>query len=334
MHKKIVLILGPLLLLALAAGGFWFMNYRSNLSPLDSSAEVQTISIAGGSSAGSIADQLEDASIIKSSGAFTNYLSINGLGDALKAGSFELSGSMTVQEIAEIISEGRVASTTILIPPGLTVNKIKQIFINAGYDQSEVLSAFNTVKPKDHINGVNAEDLEGYIKPDTYTIGNDLTAEDMLILTLDEFEKQLTPEILAGFEQQDLSINGATILASIVQLESSLAENQEKIAQVFIRRINEDIPLGADPTFRYASEQLGIADDIDVDSPYNTRINVGFPPTPIANFNLSALEAVAYPADTNFLFFVSGDDSVTYFSNTLEEHNRLTELHCVELCKL
>lgn len=332
--KKIALVLGPILIAVFIAIGFWTVSYKSNLKALNADATEQNIIIEPGTGAQAIATLLEEKNIIKSSSAFNNYLRFNGLSSSLQAGGYDLSSSMTVQEIVDIIGSGKVSSKTVLIAPGLTVNDIKKVFVDAGYPQAEVEEAFNTIKPRDHINGVNAESLEGYIAPDTYKIGSDFTAEDLLILTLDEFEKQLNPEILAGFSEQGLSINGATILASIVQLESSLPENQEKIAQVFIRRIDEGIPLGADPTFRYASEQLGIEDNIDVDSPYNTRINVGFPPTPIANFNLSALQSVAYPADTNYLFFVSGDDGVTYFSNTLQEHNRLAEEHCVELCSL
>jgi len=312
----------------------WFFNYKSNIEPLDETPEIQSVQIESGLAASEIATLLENEDIIKSASAFNIYLRLNGARDSLQAGNYELSASLSVAEIVDILTSGKVKVKSILIPPGLTVKDIKDIFIESGYSPSEVEFAFSNVSPKDYIAGVNADNLEGYISPNTYTLGADLSAEDLLILTLEEFEKQLTPELLAGFEKQGLSVNGATILASITQLESSLPENQEKIAQVFIRRINENIPLGADPTFRYASEQLGVADDINVDSPYNTRINAGFPPTPIANFNLSALQAVSDPADTNFLFFVSGDDSTTYFSNTLSEHESLTEQYCVELCQL
>jgi UPF0755 protein len=126
----------------------------------------------------------------------------------------------------------------------------------------------------------------------------------------------------------------AFTLASIVQQESSKPEEQKKIAQVFESRLEQDISLGADPTFIYAAKLKGVEPSPKIDSPYNTRINKGLPPTPIGTFELSALQAVAEPAEGDFLFFVAGDDGKIYYTRSEEEHQVSIKEHCKENCSL
>ena len=99
-------------------------------------------------------------------------------------------------------------------------------------------------------------------------------------------------------------------------------------------RLAQEIPLGSDPTFLYAAAVNNVAPAVDLDDPYNTRIYGGLPPGPISNFNLSAIEALGNPSDTDFLFFVAGDDGTTYFSRTQAEHEANTARYCFEACKL
>ena len=91
--------------------------------------------------------------------------------------------------------------------------------------------------------------------------------------------------------------------------------------------------LGSDVTAFYRSELAGKGQDVTYDTPYNTRIHTGMPPTPISNVSKSSLEAVAHPASTDWVFFVAGDDGVTHFSKTVEEHEALTKKYCIKLCQ-
>ncbi|MCB9821944.1 endolytic transglycosylase MltG [Candidatus Nomurabacteria bacterium] len=91
--------------------------------------------------------------------------------------------------------------------------------------------------------------------------------------------------------------------------------------------------MGADPTFKYAAAQFSDINSPDSNSPYNTRKVVGLPPTAIANFNISALEAVANPASSDFIYFVHGDDGKAYFSKTLQEHEQNTAKYCTVACR-
>src|SRR5690606_152079 len=115
------------------------------------------------------------------------------------------------------------------------------------------------------------------------------------------------------------------------------ASDKPQVAQVFLKRYQIGMPLGADPTAFYAAIVHG-ADPKDVgvgfDSPYNTRLHAGLPPGPIGNVAENSLKAVAFPAETDWLYFVAGDDGKTHFSKTLQEHEALTRQYCTQLCGL
>ncbi len=110
--------------------------------------------------------------------------------------------------------------------------------------------------------------------------------------------------------------------------------DQKQVAQIFYKRLGEDIPLGADATFVYAAKKLGVTPSVDLDSPYNTRVHAGLPPGPISTPGLSALQAVAQPAPGDYLYFVSGDDGQTYFARTQEEHEANAAQYCKVNCAL
>jgi len=157
--------------------------------------------------------------------------------------------------------------------------------------------------------------------------------------------KILTPDVRSSLAAQGLSVYQGIILASIVEQEIPSAplapkDDRRKAAQVFLKRIRTGMQLGSDVTAKYGAINDGRKDLVNnnsfayltYDSPYNTRLHDGFPPGPIGNVTADGLDAVAHPAGTDYLYFVAGDDHVTYFSNTLEEHQALTAQHCKKLC--
>jgi UPF0755 protein len=107
-----------------------------------------------------------------------------------------------------------------------------------------------------------------------------------------------------------------------------------QIAQVFYLRLAQSMPLGSDVTYQYIADRTGVARDPDLDSPYNTRRYAGLPPGPIATPGLKALLAVANPAQTDYLYFLSGDDDITYFGRTFQEHEANIKNHCQEKCQI
>ena len=148
------------------------------------------------------------------------------------------------------------------------------------------------------------------------------------------YTKLQKDNLIEKFSTRKLTIHQALTMASIIQKEASDPTDQKQIAQVFFSRLDKGMKLETDPTFIYAAEKLGVPPSVSVDSPYNTRKYPGLPPGPIGNMNYSALEAVAYPASGDFLYFVAGDDGTTHFSHTLQEHEAATAKYCKKNCQL
>lgn len=334
-RKLFVIAAGVLVGLVIAAFISIFSWYQWALSPRAENADASVIVIAEGSSSAQIAQQLHKEQLIKSTDAFMWYLKLNSITN-LQAGAYELSGSQSVKEIVETLRSGKVSTNTITILPGKRLDQILEQLQQHGFSQDELQAAISSVRDHELLKTVPSNmKLEGYFFPDTYQLDASMSAEDVLRLLLDTFQKKLTADesIMDGLERQQLTLSQAVVVASIVQNEVRDYEEQQKVAQVFLRRLNEGIPLGADPTFRYAAAVEGGVSNPSNPSRYNTRLHAGLPPSAISNFNISALKAVANPSSTTYLYFVAGDDGTTHFSHTLEEHQSLTQRYCTTLCQ-
>ncbi|HKX24390.1 MAG TPA: endolytic transglycosylase MltG [Candidatus Saccharimonadales bacterium] len=327
-------ILGALLLVIVAAIIAGFAWYNDALLPRSSEDRRIRIVIEQGATPEQIADELEQKEVIKSSFAFQLLMRQSGDRDKLQAGVFLFTPKQPAREILTWLVEGKVDTFNVTILPGQTLVGIKKNLIKDGFAEADIDAAFT--KKYDHAllaskpDGVN---LDGYIYPDTYQISSDTTAEQLLVRTFDEFyakiqEKGLQPQLAAkGF-----NLHQGITLASIIQRETSTYSDQRQVAQVFEKRLKDGMQLGSDVTFMYAAELLGQQEAINIDSPYNTRRYTGLPPGAIANFNITALTAVADPAPGDYLFFVAGDDGTTYFARTEAEHQSNIDRYCTKLC--
>ena len=140
-------------------------------------------------------------------------------------------------------------------------------------------------------------------------------------------------QLQEAFAEQGLSLYEGITLASIIQREA-IGGDEPQIAQVFYSRLSIGMELGSDVTYQYIADKTGVARDVNLDSPYNTRRYVGLPPGPIASPGVDALLATANPAEGDYLYFLSGDDDVTYFARTLEEHETNIREHCQQKCQI
>jgi UPF0755 protein len=143
---------------------------------------------------------------------------------------------------------------------------------------------------------------------------------------------RLTPQIRQAFSAAGLTVHEGVILASIVEQEVDSDYDRARVAQVLLKRYRAGIRLQADPTAFYEARMKGDRPTVTYDSPYNTYLHTGLPPGPIGNVSESSLQAAAFPAQTDWLYFVSGDDGRTHFSKTLEKHQELTRRYCKKLC--
>lgn len=323
--------LALVLLTATLSVGFW---YNWALQPRSSEASKVRVVVEPGETAASISHTLYDHELIKSRLAFTLYAQLSGQRTKLQAGGYVLSPNQDIPSIVEHMTTGKTDEFDITVPPGLTLDELRSRFIRDGFSDAEVTEAFEASYDHPLLADLpTGATLEGYIFPETYRVSADQPLRALFERSFDELYGQLQEKkLLQSFQEKQLTIHEALTLASIIQKEVASPSDQAQVAQVFLKRLKDRIPLQSDPTFIYAARQRGIQPSVGIVSPYNTYKQTGLPPGPIANFNFSAAEAVARPAAGDFLYFVADADGVTHFSKTLKEHEAKVERYCTEHC--
>ena len=167
--------------------------------------------------------------------------------------------------------------------------------------------------------------FEGYLFPDTYQIFANAKVEDLVRKMLSNFERKITPDLRAEIERQGKNFYDVLIMASIVEAEVPDEADRPTVAGIFWSRLEKGVALQSDATLKYViggKRPALTAEELKMDSPYNSYKYKGLPPTPIGNPGLSAVKAAIYPAKTDYFYFLSAPDGQTIFSQTLEEHNQ------------
>lgn len=342
---RIVAGIVAILILLGVGGALW---YQSSLAPVSKSDKGRTrVEIAAGSSPSAIGETLQEKRLIRSTLAFDIYTRLSGTRSSLQAGTYSLSPSESIPEIIKHLTSGKTDEFSLTFFPGGTLTDssdkplkektdVTSVLLRAGYDEAEIKTALD--KTYNHplfADKPAGTTLEGYVYGETYSFSSGATVEEILDRTFDEMYAQIQDNnLIEGFKAQGLNLYQGITLASIIQREVSGQVDQKQVAQVFYKRLREDMPLGADSTFIYGAQLLGATPSVDLASPYNTRIHLGLPPGPIASPGATALIATATPASGDYLYFVSGDDGKNYFSRTLEEHEANTRQHCHVNCSL
>ncbi len=307
---------------------FGYISYRFNLRAVSKSQGALSFEVKLGDSAPKIADRLKTDKLIRDRSAFITYVNFHGLRTRIKAGTYSLRPSLSSPQIADIIANGRTQSDRLVIPEGYTLHQIRAAAAKRGIREADFNAALVTPHAQAFLSGKPADvDLEGYLFPDSYSIEKGTTASTLIDQMLNTFGQRVGPAYSQAFAMEGLSVHQALTLASIVEKEVSNANDRPVVAQVFLKRYKLGMPLGSDVTTQYAADQAGVRFDLELNSPYNTRKVAGLPPGPICSPGLSSLDAVAHPAATDYLFFLSGKDGKTYFAKTYPEHQRNISLH-------
>lgn len=334
--RRVGMVVGVVfLVLILATIAIWRF-YEYNLRPVSSHAAAQSVTIDSGATPSQIAGLLHDRKLIRNAWTFEAYVRHEGVGEDLQAGTYSLSASQSVPDIVAQLTHGKVTTQLVTILPGQRLDQIRQALLNDGFSKSDVDSALNPATYENNAALVDkpvGNSLEGYLYPDSFQRSGNTTATTIVQESIAEMQSHLTPAIRAAFAKEGLSTYQGIILASIVEQEVSKQADRAQAAQVFLKRLSIGMPLGSDVTAMYGSRLAGQGTSLAYDTPYNTLIHTGLPPTPISNVSDSSLEAVAHPANTDWLYFVTGDDGTTHFSNTLQEHQALTQQYCHKLCE-
>ncbi len=356
---RVLIIVVLVAVLGVLGANFW---YNSSISPKiasDSCASIFSsddsdpckyveVKIAEGSTVTDIANTLKDAGLIKSSLGFRIYATLNKVSADLKAGTYQISASESVEKIIEKLQAGSndaiVFRFTAL--PGETMKDIKKRLMTIGYEEEEIDAAFSKAYDHPVLADKPADaSIEGYLFGETYEFYTTDSVETIVIRMLDELYTVVQKNNLKQkFNNMGLTLHEGIILASVVQKEAGTLskEDMATVAQVFYSRLQMGMSLGSDVTVKYAldlvdPERKTYTDNataLQIDSCYNTRINVGLPCGPISNPSALVLIATANPADTSYLYFLTGDDGLMYYSTTEAEHQQNIVSHCTELCNV
>lgn len=365
--KKFVIIAGSIVAVLGIAVLVVINWYNSSLRPVYEGVECSTaqkdprcdfidFSVKNGDTVNRVGDNLEASGIIRNSFAFQFYMRSNNLDSQIKVGDYQFRRTMSVEEISKQLVAGaknpNVFSFTIL--PGERIKSIKAKLIELGYDKVAIDSAFSknyrgTDAKIDRLlasapssSQYGAEPLEGFLFGDTYEFYKTDSVEKIIITAMDAMWDVVEGnDLVKKYEQRGLTLYQGITLASIVQKEAKTLD-QPTVAQVFFSRLSQNIVLGSDVTLQYAldlvdPERTTYGDNgaaLELDNPYNTRKSQGLPPGPICNPGVSALLAVANPTDTSYMYFLTGDDGMMYYSDTESGHNSNISAHCQELCNV
>lgn len=325
---SIVMALG-----AVAIAILWWNSSTAAVNPAET--QVRQFMVDEGSTPNQVAESLRKAGFIRNELAFTIYVRLTS--SVIQAGTHMLSPSYSMQEIIHNLTIGNTDEISVTIPPGLRLSQLAKELRKYNYTDEQIDKAFKMDYDfeilKDRPAGAT---LEGYIYPDTYRVLGGNGPEVVIQKAISQFESVAkSNKLKEGFKAHGLSVYQGITLASIVTKEVQSETDQRKVAGVFYNRLQNNMNLGSDVTYQYAYNE-GLCHDNTpngCESDYNTRIHSGLPPGPIANPSLTALRAVADPEESNYLFFVAGDDGATYYSETADQHNQAVAEHCTTLCE-
>ena len=283
--------------------------------------------------------RLEKEGLIENADAFLLLLKCRHAAERIQAGDHVMRRNMIMDEVILSLQRGTTRGVTITIRPGWRAEQIADYLATVNlpqFDKQEFLDivkegganfAFLQDRPRNGSPG-----LEGYLFPETYQVLQGITAPQLVNRLLSEFDQRVTPDMRAQAATQGLTLQEAITLASIVERETVKSEEAPLIASVYLNRIKAKTYLNADPTVQYAigwvpeSKQwwktpVTLEEYQKVNSPYNTYLNPGLPPGPIAAPSMNSIQAVLNPAQSDYFYFLATGDGGHVFARTLEEQN-------------
>ncbi len=290
------------------------------------------VEVNDGETAKSISKKLYDSGIIRSRFLFEKYARYKGIDRKLSRGKYLFRGKITIPEALRLLHSARVILHKVTIPEGMTARRTAHLLADNGFgDYQRFMELINDSLFVKRTTGFCLPSLEGFLYPETYLFPEGVREEFILRHMVDQFWKMTANTFEDTSTLEDFY--PTIILASIVEREARREEEKPFIADVYLNRIERGMLLQADPTVAYALENAGIRrsrilyKDLKYDSPYNTYLNPGLPPTPVCNPTISAIEATLNPQDTNYYFFFADGEGGHIFSETYRQHSsRLRKL--------
>ena len=302
-----------------------FLWFESQLD-LASTSDPRIFIVPQGASINEVAHLLEGEGIIASSLLFRLHMRLAHRDVSIKAGEYRFSPPVTIRRIARQLIEGRVLYHRLTVREGLDWRETAAALGGKGFGTVE--EYLSLVSDPALIGKLDpgAENLEGYLFPETYSVARGTTPGEIVEMMVARFREIWNQEFQARAEVLGMSVREVVTLASLIEKETALPEERPLVSSVFHNRLRLGMKLACDPTVIYAVKRVKPWDgiihrsDLELDSPYNTYLYPGLPPGPIANTGLESIRSALYPADTSHLFFVSRNDGSHVFSDSYADH--------------
>jgi UPF0755 protein len=323
--RAVKLLIFLIIPIAVALGTYAFLrqSFSLPLRPWDQSSTL--FEAENQKSLRSIARELKRQGLIRHDWAFVLMAQLKKKDTAIKAGEYELSASMSPEQILDKMVKGEMFLRQVTIREGTALKEIGPLLESAGIVTLDEFSRLVTDEALLKQFRITGKDAEGYLFPETYRFPRKTPPEQVVSKMLSEFSQRWTPEFEEKAKELKLSRHQIVTLASIIEKESGNFDEQPVISSVFHNRLKRGMRLQADPTVIYGIENFDgniTKEHLLTPTPYNTYVIDGLPPGPIANPGLSALRAALFPTPSEFIYFVADGTGRHIFSATLEEHNR------------
>lgn len=327
------------MVVAISAGLYVYSDYKKYVdSPFNESSKIIEITIDEGSTTDDIAEILYEKGLIKSTLYFDLYIKQSDLGTSLQAGTFRFPKNSSMKEIAEYLQNASLPDVWVTIPEGLMVTQIADLINEAfllnetqDFSKDEFLALTETPDMAISL-GIpvpEGKPLEGFIYPDTYRFPADATAEYVLnSILVDGFQSKIYDKYEAEIENSQFSLYEIVTLASILERETRSSADRPLVADILIRRYENGWAFEVDATLLYYFKDWTheiTYQDLQLDTPYNTRKYVGFTPTPISNPGEETIKAILYPEANDYWFYLNDSDGILHYATTLSEHENNIE---------
>jgi UPF0755 protein len=327
-RRRILLILFGLLCLAGGSVGFAFYRYAT--TPVHRAEKRVTVWIRPGQSLWQTVGQLQEKGLVQHPKRFRWLAYLRGDEKRIRAGEYLLQTSMSPQDILDTLVQGKGVLRKVVVPEGSTAFDIARILQERGLVSEDGFLDQVSDPALAEALGVKGPTLEGYLFPETYHFSRGISARGIIKKMVSQFRATFTPEWTNRAQTMGFTVHEAVTLASIVEKETADPLERPVIACVFLNRLKRGIKLESDPTVIYGMEGFDgnlTREDLETPTAYNTYRFAGLPPGPIANPGRAAIEAVLYPSQEPYLYFVSKNNGSHHFSTTLAEHNAMVELY-------
>ena len=323
--------------LVLLVGGFGFLSWLTwAKAPYSLTGKSEKITITPGTTVDQLALELQSRHLIRSAWVFGFLARSREANYKLYAGDYQLAPVMTTDEIINYLLKGPELTNNnrVTIPEGYSNEQIITLLVQKGIGSKEEFTkvmiddAFQYPFLKGAPKGIHR--LEGYLFPNTYYIDIKTSPHAVIDLFLQQFAKELTPEVQKQLVAMKLTVPQWVTLGSLIEKEAAKESDRPLIASVLMNRLKINQPLQVDATIQFL---LGTPKpklynkDLQIPSLYNTYLHRGLPLGPIANPGNASLQAVLHPAQTDFLYYVAKKDGYHAFAKTYAEHLKNVKLY-------